>query len=292
MRRSVALGTFDGVHLGHRRVIATAVDRAHDLGVRSAVATFDPRPVSVIVPERAPDSLTSLERRLQLLREAGVDDVLVINFTPELASRTPEQFADEVLVGQLGAAEVVVGQNFRFGHRRAGDVDSLRVLGESRGFGVTVAPLFEFDGEPVSSSRIRELIRLKYVEDAGRLLGRPPSLEGEVVRGDGRGRELGVPTANLGMTTGFVVPAEGVYAGDVVLADGRTFRSAISIGTNPTFDGERAVRVEAHLLDFDEDLYGTDIRVDFRRYLRGQRRFDGLAELITQMREDIAAAGA
>jgi riboflavin kinase/FMN adenylyltransferase len=258
--------------------------------VRSAVATFDPRPVSVIVPERAPDSLTSLPRRLQLLGEAGVDDVLVINFTLELAARTPAEFADGVLVDQLGAVEVVVGQNFRFGHRRVGDVDMLRSLGEERGFGVTVAPLFEFDGEPVSSSRIRELIRLKYVEDAARILGRSPELEGEVVRGDGRGRELGVPTANLGLSGRYVQPAEGVYAGDVVLADGRSFRSAISVGTNPTFDGEREVRVEAHLLHFDEDLYGQHVRVEFRRFLRGQVRFDDLDQLIAQMRADIAAA--
>ena len=290
MRRSVALGTFDGVHLGHRRVIQTAIDRAAELGVRSAVATFDPRPVSVIVPERAPDSLTSLPRRLELLREAGVDDVLVINFTLEMAARTPAEFADEVLVGQLGAVEVVVGQNFRFGHQRAGDVDMLRALGEERGFGVAVAPLFEFDGEPVSSSRIRELIRLKYVEDAARILGRSPELEGEVVRGDGRGRELGVPTANLGLSGRYVQPAEGVYAGDVVLADGRSFRSAISVGTNPTFDGEREVRVEAHLLHFDEDLYGQHVRVEFRRFLRGQLRFDNLDDLIVQMQADIAAA--
>ena len=290
MKRSVALGTFDGVHLGHRRVIQTAIDRAAELGVRSAVATFDPRPVSVIVRERAPDSLTSLPRRLELLREAGVDDVLVINFTLEMAARTPAEFADEVLVGQLGAVEVVVGQNFRFGHQRAGDVDMLRALGEERGFGVAVAPLFEFDGEPVSSSRIRELIRLKYVEDAARILGRSPELEGEVVRGDGRGRELGVPTANLGLSGRYVQPAEGVYAGDVVLADGRSFRSAISVGTNPTFDGERDVRVEAHLLHFDEDLYGQHVRVEFRRFLRGQLRFDNLDDLIVQMQADIAAA--
>jgi riboflavin kinase/FMN adenylyltransferase len=292
MRRSVALGTFDGVHLGHRRVIQTAIDRARELGVRSAVATFDPRPVSVIVPERAPDSLTTLDRRLELLREAGVDDVVVIRFTLELAARTPEEFAREVLAEQLGAAEVVVGQNFRFGHRRAGDVEMLRELGRDLGFGVTIAPLFEFDGEPVSSSRIRELIRLKYVEDAARILGHSPELDGEVVRGDGRGRELGVPTANLGVTKGFVQPAEGVYAGDVVLPDGRQFQAAISVGTNPTFDGERDVRVEAHLLDFDEDLYGVNVRVEFRRFLRGQVRFDSLDELIAQMREDIAAAGA
>ena len=290
MKRSVALGTFDGVHLGHLRVIQTAIERAQD--ARRAVGGRDVRPAAGVGDRAGARArlLTSLPRRLELLREAGVDDVLVINFTLELASRTPEEFADQVLVGQLEAAEVVVGQNFRFGHRRAGDVDVLRALGEERGFGVTVAPLFEFDGEPVSSSRIRELIRLKYVEDAARILGRSPELEGEVVRGDGRGRELGVPTANLGLSGRYVLPAEGVYAGDVVLADGRTFRSAISVGTNPTFDGEREVRVEAHLLHFDEDLYGQHIRVEFRRFLRGQMRFDNLDDLIVQMREDIAAA--
>ena len=189
-----------------------------------------------------------------------------------------------MLVEQLGAAEVVVGQNFRFGHRRAGDVDMLRALGEERGFGVTVAPLFEFDGEPVSSSRIRELIRLKYVEDAARILGRSPALEGEVVRGDGRGRELGVPTANLGLSR----PLRAAGGGRLRRRRraGRrpqSFRSAISVGTNPTFDGEREVRVEAHLLHFDEDLYGQHVRVEFRRFLRGQLRFDNLDDLIVQM---------
>jgi riboflavin kinase/FMN adenylyltransferase len=290
--RSVALGTFDGVHLGHRRVVQTAIEHAEALGVRSAVATFHPRPVSVIVPERAPDSLTTIERRLELLRAAGADDVVVIEFTRELAAKSAEEFAVEQLVGQLGAVEVVVGQNFRFGRGRSGDVNVLRALGEELGFGVTIAPLFEIDGEPVSSSRIRELVRLGDVEGAAMLLGRAPELEGIVVRGDGRGRELGVPTANLGMDHGFVLPAEGVYAGEVVLGDGRRFRAAISVGTNPTFAGEREVRVEAHLLQFDEDIYGAAMRVEFRRFLRGQRRFDELDELIAQMREDIAAAGA
>jgi riboflavin kinase/FMN adenylyltransferase len=256
------------------------------------VATFHPRPVSVIVPERAPDSLTSIDRRLELLRAAGADDVVVIEFTRELAAKSAEEFAVEQLVGQLGAVEVVVGQNFRFGRGRSGDVNVLRALGEELGFGVSIAPLFEIDGEPVSSSRIRELVRLGDVQGAAMLLGRAPELEGVVVRGDGRGRELGVPTANLGMAHGFVLPAEGVYAGEVVLGDGRRFRAAISVGTNPTFDGEREVRVESHLLQFDEDIYGAEMRVEFRRFLRGQRRFDQLDDLIAQMREDIAAAGA
>jgi riboflavin kinase/FMN adenylyltransferase len=289
VRRAVALGTFDGVHVGHRRVVQTAIEHARMLGARSAVATFHPRPVSVLVPDRAPDSLSTLERRLELLAGAGVDDVVVVRFTRELAALTPEQFADDVLVGRLGAVEVLVGQNFRFGRGRIGDVNVLRALGEERGFGVTVTPLHEIDGGPVSSSRIRELIRRGDVVGAGHLLGRPPSLEGIVVRGDGRGRELGVPTANLGLEQGFVQPAEGVYAGDVVLGDGRRYRAAISVGTNPTFDGTRDVRVESHLLRFDEDLYGATVQVEFRRFLRGQRRFDSIDELIRQMREDIAA---
>jgi riboflavin kinase/FMN adenylyltransferase len=292
VRRAVALGTFDGVHLGHRRVVQTAIEHARELGVRSAVATFHPRPVSVIVPERAPDSLTTIARRLDLLRAAGADEVIVIEFTRELAARSAEEFAVDQLVGQLGAVDVVVGQNFRFGRGRSGDVHVLRALGEELGFSVSIAPLFEIDGEPVSSSRIRELVRLGDVEGAARLLGHPPELDGLVVRGDGRGRELGVPTANLGMEHGFVLPAEGVYAGDVVLGDGRRFRAAISVGTNPTFDGVREVRVEAHLLRFDEDIYGEEMRVEFVRFLRGQRRFDRLDDLIVQMREDIAAADA
>ncbi len=292
MRRAVALGTFDGVHLGHRRVVEIAVEHARHLDARAAVATFHPRPISVLVPERAPDSLITLARRLELLAAAGAEDVLVIEFTPALAALSPEEFTDRVLVAELGAVEVIVGRNFRFGRGRSGDVNALRTLGDQRGFGVTVAPLYEVDGSRVSSSRIRELVRLGDVEGAGRLLGRPPSVEGQVGTGDGRGRELGVPTANLELEPGLVRPAEGVYAGDAVLADGRSFRAAISIGSNPTFIGVDEVRVEAHLLAFDEDLYGAPLRVEFRRYLRGQRRFATVDELVRQMREDIVAADA
>ena len=261
------------------------------LGVRSAVATFDPRPVSVIVPERAPDSLTSLPRRLELLREAGVDDVLVINFTLELAARTPAEFADEILVGQLGAAEVVVGQNFRFGHRRAGDVDMLRELGEERGFGVTVAPLFEFDGEPVSSSRIRELIRLKYVEDAARILGRSPELEGEVVRGDGRGRELGVPTANLGLSGRYVQPAEGVYAGDVVLRR-RPLVPQRDLGRHQPDVRRRArgARSRRTCCTSTRTCTASTCASSSAGSSAASVRFDSLDDLIVQMRADIAAA--
>jgi riboflavin kinase / FMN adenylyltransferase len=290
MRRAVALGTFDGVHAGHREVVRTVIARARALDARAAVATFHPRPVAVLAPERAPDSLVTLARRIELLSEAGAEDVVVLEFTPAFAALGPEEFVDRVLIGDLGAVEVVVGGNFRFGRGRAGDVDLLRTLAETRGFGVTIAPLHEIDGAPVSSSRIRDLVRAGDVEGATRLLGRPPSVEGVVERGDGRGRGLGVPTANLALAPGLVCPAEGVYAGDAVLGDGRRFRAAISVGTNPTFAGVETLRVEAHLLRFDEAIYGAALRVEFRRYLRGQLRFEDVDELVRQMRVDIAAA--
>ena len=291
--RVVALGTFDGVHLGHQALVGIARERAAERGARAAAATFHPRPMSVLVPERAPEILASLARRVELLERTGVDDVIVMRFTRALAERTAEEFVDDVLVGRFGAVGVVVGANFRFGHGRAGDPALLAELGRDLGFDVAVAPLVEVDGETVSSSRIRAHVQRGEVEVAGRLLGHPPGLEGAVVRGDGRGRELGVPTANVGLPHGHVVPAEGVYAGEVVLPPGqRRLRAAISVGTNPTFAGVRAVRVEAHILDFDEDIYGAPIRVEFERFLRGQLRFSSIDELIDQMQADIAAARA
>jgi riboflavin kinase / FMN adenylyltransferase len=287
-RRAVALGTFDGVHLGHRRVVRAAVEHAPALDARSMAATFHPRPVSVLVPDRAPDAICSLTERITKLGDAGAEEVLVIPFTTDLASLTPEAFVDEVLVGRLGAVEVCVGQNFRFGHGRSGDPNRLRMLGEERGFGVTVAPLLLVNGEPVSSSRIRDLIRRGDVTTARALLGAPPMLDGTVIRGDGRGRELGVPTANITPPADRVLPAEGVYAGEVLVGE-RRYRGAISVGTNPTFDGGRAVRVEAHLLRFDQDLYGVAIQVEFHRFLRPQRTYTNVDELVRQMHEDIAA---
>ena len=292
-RRVVALGTFDGVHLGHRHLIETAVRTARERGDRSTVATFHPRPVSVLVPERAPDALSSLARRVALIDELGPDETLVLRFTRALAALGAEEFVAEVLVGTLTVTHVVVGENWAFGRGRSGTPDLLRTLGDRHGFGVTVVPLQEVGGVVPSSSRIRELIGRGAVDEAAALLGRPPSLEGAVVRGDARGRELGVPTANLGLPPGHVFPAEGVYAGDVVLPPAeRRLRAAISVGTNPHFDGTRSIRVEAHILDFDEDIYGSPMRVEFRRFLRGQERYDSLEALIAQMRRDIGASRA
>ena len=290
-RRVVALGTFDGVHRGHRRVIDTAVEHARAQGARSVVATFHPRPISVLVPSRAPDALSSLARRVALIEEAGADEVLILRFTRALAALTPEQFVDDVLVGTIGAVEVVVGENFRFGRGRAGDVATLERLGAPHGMAVTAVPLESFGGVVASSSRIRELMGQGRVEEAAQLLGRPPSLEGGVVLGDQRGRLLGVPTANLGLPPGHVHPAEGVYAGHVVLPPGeRRLAAAVSVGTNPQFDGTRAIRVEAHILRFDEDIYGSPMRVEFERFLRPQQVFDSVEELIAQMRRDIEAS--
>jgi riboflavin kinase/FMN adenylyltransferase len=254
-RRSVAVGTFDGVHRGHLHVI----EAAREVGRRTAVVTFDPHPRAVLGGQV--ELLTTLERRLELLSDAGVDDVLVLTFDEELAALSAEEFAEQMLRG-IGAETIAAGETFRFGRGREGDLDLLARLG----LDVRRVPLLE----NVSSSRVRELLHAGEPEQAATLLGRPPEVEGVVVRGDGRGREIGFPTANLDAPPGLLVPPDGVYAGWV-----RDRRAAVSIGTNPHFDGVER-RVEAHLLDFDGDLYGRRLVVEIWSSLREQRRFDSL----------------
>ena len=291
--RAIALGTFDGVHLGHRQVMETAIAEARALGVPAMVATFHPHPMSVTAPGRAPEALCSLARRIALIGEVGADEVVVIRFDRALAEREADDFVEHVLVDALGARAVVAGADFRFGHDRRGDARLLEACGARHGFAVTSVPLLEIGGERVSSTRIRERIRAGDVEAAATLLGRPPEVEGAVIRGDARGRELGVPTANLAVPPGCVLPAEGVYSGAAVLPRGLGVRrAAISIGTNPTFAGPRHLRIEAHLLDFDGDLYGSPLRLEVRRYLRAQQAFDDLDDLVRQMDVDIAQARA
>lgn len=287
--RVVGLGSFDGVHLGHRDVIAATVSAAERRGIPALVATFHPLPRSVVDPANAPPILSSLAARIGLIADLGPSEILILRFTPALAAVGAEEFVRDVLVRRLAADEVVVGANFRFGHDRVGDVDLLARAGEEHGFSVTAVPLVELDGDRVSSSRIRSLIASGAVEAAGRLLGRPPALEGAVVRGDGRGRSLGMPTANLGFPPGHATPHEGVYAGYAVLAPGvRRIPAAISVGRNETFGGTPGLRVEAHLLDFDEELYGLPMRLEFVHRLRGQVRFDGADALVEQMNADVA----
>jgi riboflavin kinase / FMN adenylyltransferase len=268
-RRSVALGTFDGVHRGHLRVL----DAARAAGLRTTVVTFDPHPRAVL--GRQVELLATLERRLELLEEAGVEDVLVLRFDARLAELRATEFAEQML-RSIGAEVVAAGETFRFGNGREGD---LGLLGEL-GFDVRRVPLLE----NVSSSRIRELVHAGETERAAGLLGRPPEVEGIVVHGDGRGRALGFPTANLDLPPTLLVPPDGVYAGWT-----RGRRAAISIGTNPHFDGVER-RVEAHLLDFDEDLYDQRLVVEVWSRLREQQRFDSLDELVAAIGSDVEHA--
>jgi len=265
-RRSVAVGTFDGVHRGHLRVI----EAARKDGLRTSVVTFDPHPRAVLGGQV--ELLTTLERRLELFADAGVDDVLVLPFDEELAALSPVDFAEQMLRG-IGAETIAAGETFRFGRGREGDLDLLERLG----LDVRRVPLVE----NVSSSRVRELLHAGEPEGAALLLGRPPEVEGIVVRGDGRGRELGFPTANLDVPKELLVPPDGVYAGWAL-----DRRAAVSIGTNPHFDGVGR-RVEAHLLDFDGDLYGQRLVVQIWGPIREQRRFDSLEELVAAIGDDV-----
>jgi riboflavin kinase/FMN adenylyltransferase len=268
-RARVAVGTFDGVHLGHREVIDSS----------ESVLTFDPHPVSVVAPAHTPKLLTRPERKTELIASLGVRELIVIPFDAAFAQRSAAEFVDEVLVGALAAGQVSIGENFRFGHKAQGDA---RMLAADERFATIVHPLLEVDGEIVSSSHIRGLVLAGDVAEAHRLLGAPFQLCGEVTRGDERGRKLGFPTANLIPEEAFACPGHGVYA---CLADGRP--AAVSIGVRPTFQTGRGELVEAYLLDFDGDLYGTGLCIDFLRRLRGERRFDTPQALVAQMQRDV-----
>jgi riboflavin kinase / FMN adenylyltransferase len=269
LQRSVAVGTFDGVHLGHREVIRGA----------DSVLTFDPHPVSVVAPQHTPKLLTTLERKAELVASLGVQELIVIPFDRAFASRSAAEFIDEVLVGALGARQVSIGENFRFGHRAQGDPP---LLAAEERFHTVVHPLLEVDGEIVSSSHIRGLVLAGEVAEANRLLGASFQLSGQVAHGDRRGRELGFPTANLVPDEALVCPGHGVYA---CLADGRP--AAVSIGVRPTFNTGRAELIEAYILDFDGDLYGSELRLDFLERLRGERRFEDPRGLVEQMHLDV-----
>ena len=291
------IGVFDGVHRGHQRIVARASETARELGLPLVVVTFDPHPSEVIRPGTHPALLCSLRRRAQLLAEFGADAICVLQFTLEFSHLGPEEFVRTVLADRLHARRVVVGENFRFGYRAAGDLALLAELGEKYDFRADSIPLVAQDGVITSSSAIRELVAAGDVAGAARGLGRPHRVEGVVVRGEQRGKALGVPTANLETAEHTAIPADGVYAGGLASldADGlETARwpAAISVGTNPTFDGQHRV-VEAYALDRDDlDLYGVHVAVDFTARLRGMVRFDSADALVAQMRVDIAAARA
>jgi len=291
---ALAIGNFDGVHRGHQQLVRVAAEIAGRTGGTAGVLTFDPHPARVFAPALAPPLIVSLTRRLELLGEAGAQLAIVESFTPALAAVEPEAFVRDVLVGGLGAREVVVGYDFSFGRARRGTPALLRELGAGLGLGVTVVPPVTVDGLVCSSTKVREFVLEGRVEGAALLLGRPVELQGPVVRGAGRGRGLGIPTANVA-PEGELVPRLGIYAARARVLDAAggvasTHAAALSIGSNPTFvpAGAGLVSVEAHLLDFDGDLYSKRIRLEVLHRLRDERRFDSVDALMKQIAEDIA----
>jgi riboflavin kinase/FMN adenylyltransferase len=292
-RPVVAIGNFDGVHRGHVHVFDEARRLAHELGggAQAVVLTFDPHPAKVLAPSFAPPLITTEARKLELIAEAGIDVTVVQPFDRAFAAKEPAAFVDEVLVGGLGARRVCVGHDFTFGTRRSGDTHLLAELGATRGFDVVVVPPFSIDGMVCSSTKVREFVLEGRVDGAAVILGRDPEVEGVVVRGDGRGRSIGIPTANLRTETE-LVPKNGVYAGWAGEPGGPTFAAAINIGTTPTFKPDHPVTVEAHLLDADLDLYGRSLRVGFMRRLRAEERFESVDKLVAQIRRDIEATRA
>jgi len=288
---AVTIGQYDGVHRGHQEVIAEVRRRAAAQGLRTAVVTFDRHPAAVVRPESAPQLLTDLDQKLELLAATGVDYALVIHFDEERSREPAEDFVDEVLVECLRARAVVVGEDFHFGHGRKGNVALLQEMGHERGFEVLGLDLIGFDdassGEPVSSTAIRVALGEGRVEDAAVLLGRPYEVRGVVVEGDRRGRDLGFPTANVAVPADIQLPADGIYAGRYVRPNGHALAAAISLGRRPTFYADApSSLLEAHVLDFTGDLYGETTAVRFVARLRGEERFDSVDALVAQMQRD------
>lgn len=289
--RVIAIGTFDGVHLGHKRIIGMAVDAADELEGIATVVTFDPHPMQVLRPAHAPRVLTGLEQKARLVEEIGVGEMAVVPFDRELAELAPADFSRQLLSEGLGARQVMVGENFRFGKGGAGGPADLLSLGEEYGFSVTAISMIEQEGEVVSSTRIRDCVQRGQVERAAELLGRPYALEGAVVRGAGRGRNLGIPTANLEVGPEMASPALGVYVTLAHVDGGSPLPSVTSVGTNPTFEAEGSVRVETHIMDFSRGIYGSVLEVEFLARLRGQIKFDDPDELADRIRQDVEEAG-
>jgi riboflavin kinase/FMN adenylyltransferase len=292
--RALALGTFDGVHIGHRAVIGRAVELARERGLTSAVVTFDRHPLAVVDPARAPRLLTSNEEKTRLIAELGPDELVLLPFDERLAALTPDGFCEGLLAGTLDARVVAVGENFNFGVGGSGDAARLRACGVAMGYEVEVCALVTEHGEAISSTRIRRLLHRGELEEVREILGRPPSATGVVVHGDKRGRTLGVPTANVDVEAGTIFPGRGVYAARA-LVGATWYRAAVNVGHNPTFQSREAatthVTVEAFLLGFSGDIYDREIRLDFLHKIRDERRFESADALVAQMRLDIEAAG-
>ena len=290
-RRVVAIGTFDGVHVGHQAVVRQAIERAAEMGLTSMAMTFEPQPIAVLRPELRPGVLTHIALKSQLIERLGVDELLVVPFTRAFARIRAERFVEMLVAPPLSAGTVVVGSNFRFGHGGAGTVEMLTQFGRSRALKVeSPGIVVSDDGKPISSTRIRRLVATGQVAAVVPLLGRLHSVEGVVVGGDGRGRGMGLPTANLEIPSDTALPSRGVYAARAVLASGRS-AAAVNIGVAPTFESDdpRPLRLEAFLLDHEGgDFYGQTMRVDFIERLRDEKRFASVDALMEQVTKDIA----
>ncbi len=287
----VTVGTFDGVHRGHWTVLQEIRRRAAETGRRSVLVTFDPHPLRIVRPEHAPALLTTPVEKKEILAESGLDYAVFISFTEALSRYEPRRFVEEILVGRLAVKELVIGYDHGFGKDRSGDAGTLREIGAELGFDVDVVPPVETTGDAVSSTRIRKAVEAGRLDEATACLGRPYSLRGIVVKGDGRGRHLGFPTANLAVgDSDKLIPPPGIYAVRAALRSG-THMGALHLGPRPTFRGSPPT-IELHVLDFEGDLYGEEVRVDFVQRLRGVLPFDSVAALVDQMRHDVDEARA
>ncbi|MQB00625.1 MAG: bifunctional riboflavin kinase/FAD synthetase [Actinobacteria bacterium] len=286
---TVTIGTFDGVHIGHRALMARTVQRARENGTAAVAVTWDRHPMQTLRPDRVPPLLSAQHRKMELLRETDLDVVVVLPFDDDLSSWAPERFVADILVDGVGARHVVVGEGWRFGHKAAGDTDLLTKLGAGSGFTVEPLPLAEAEGGPVSSTRIRQAVAAGDLHLVRSLLGRPFDIDGEVIPGEDRGTSLGYPTANIDPDGALALPPQGIYAGRGRAHDG-FYPAAIDVGVNPTFGGDperTPLRIEPYLLDFEGDLYGRVLRVEFWSRLRDELRFASVGDLVAQMKKDV-----
>ncbi len=283
----LAMGNFDGVHIGHQAIVRAAIERARATGGSALAVTFDPLPAKVLNPIGAPQLIMTPEDKHELLRSLGLDGVIVLTFSRELSMLSPEQFAHEYLLRRIGARIVVVGHNVSFGHARAGNADVMRRLGRELGFETMVVGPIECEGSAVSSTRVREMIRAGDMERATTMLGRPHFVRGPVVHGRERGRKIGFPTANIQSRTE-CLPPDGVYATRVVMEEG-SYPSITNIGMRPTF-GEPERTIEAHIFDFDRDVYDRDVKLEIVKLIRGERKFESAQALSAQITADLQRA--
>ena len=283
----VTLGNFDGLHIGHRRILKRVIRRARELRLPSVLYTFDPHPLKVIRPEKSPPLITTREAKALLIEETGIEYLVFAHFTAAFASKHPRQFAEEVLAGELSAREVIVGHDYAFGREKRGTIEHLSELGTRLGFTVSVVDACKKGGGVISSSRIRGLILRGALREAAGLLGRDFTLSGTVVRGEGVGAKIGYPTANI-ETGNELIPPTGIYAVYVTI-EGTVYRGVANIGTSPTFK-DREFTIEAHILDFSGDIYGKTITLSFIRRLRGEKKFNSVTALVKRIEQDILRA--